>query len=68
MSAGESRISKIKEKKMRYKVTHKFLCPQCEGKSARQLMIENMADVPFLVKTKCFMCGYDGMRVEVPCN
>jgi len=58
-----------KEQKILYKATHKYLCPKCEGKSAKQLMIENMFDIPFLVKTKCSVCGYDeGMLVEVPTN
>lgn len=43
-------------------------CPQCEGKSPRGLMLENMAVIPFLVKTKCSVCGYDGMLIEVPLN
>lgn len=56
------------ERKLLYKATHKYLCPRCEGKSAKQLMIENMFAIPFLVKTKCSVCGYDGMLVEVPIN
>jgi len=55
-----------KEQKMLYKATHRYLCPQCEGKTAKQLMLENMFDIPFLVKTKCIVCGYDGMLIEVP--
>lgn len=55
-----------KERILLYKVTHKLLCPRCEAKSARQLMIENMAVIPMLVKTKCSVCGYIGMLIEVP--
>ena len=55
-----------KERILLYKATHKLLCPQCEGKSARQLMIENMPVIPMLVQTKCSICGYEGMLIEVP--
>ena len=56
----------VKERDLLYRAAHKLLCPQCEGKSARELMIENMAVIPFLVNTKCSVCGYDGMLIEVP--
>lgn len=62
------KMAKQKNKKERillYKATHKLLCPNCEGKSPRELMIENMASIPFLVRSKCKKCGYDGMLVEV---
>lgn len=55
-----------KEKIAYLKATHKLLCPQCEGKSAKQLMLDNMFVIPMLVKTKCSTCGYEGMLVEVP--
>lgn len=55
-----------KERKLWYQATHKLLCPQCEGKTPIQLMLEYMGDIPFLVKSKCVICGYDGMFVEVP--
>jgi transcription elongation factor Elf1 len=62
-------MTKLKERKLLYKATHKYLCPRCEGKTSKQLMLENMFDIPFLVKTKCSVCGYDeGMLVEVPTN
>lgn len=54
------------EQLLNYKKTHKLICPNCEGKTARQLMIENMAVIPMLVRTKCRKCGYDGMLIEVP--
>lgn len=57
-----------KERILLYKATHKLLCPHCEGKSARQLMIENMAVIPMLVQTKCSVCGYKGMLIEVPAD
>ena len=31
-------------------------------------LLENMSVIPFLVKTKCAVCGYDGMLIEVPIN
>lgn len=58
----------LKERKLLYQATHKLLCPKCEGKSPRQLMLENMFVIPFLVKSKCPVCGYDGMLIEVPTN
>ena len=58
-------VGKRKERILLYKATHKLLCPKCEGKSARELMIENMASIPFLVQGKCEKCGYEGMFVEV---
>jgi len=54
-----------KERIIVYKATHKLLCPTCEGKSVKELMIENMATIPFLVKSKCVICGYDGTLVEI---
>jgi len=57
-----------KERKIYYKATHKLLCPQCEGTCARDLMLKHMHVIPFLVKSKCKICGYDGMFVEVPLN
>ena len=57
-----------KERILLYKATHKLLCPQCEGKTPKQLMFENMTEIPFLVKSKCSICGYDGMFVEIPVN
>ena len=57
-----------KEQTAYYKATHKLLCPHCERKSAKQLMTENMAVIPMLVKTKCSVCDYEGMLVEVPLN
>ncbi len=53
------------EKKILYYTSHKLLCPNCEQKPARELIIENMMELPMLVKTKCSKCGYDGMLVEV---
>ena len=55
-----------KERILLYKATHKLLSPQCGGKTVPQLMLENMNDIPFLVKSKCDICGYDGMFVEIP--
>jgi DnaJ-class molecular chaperone len=57
-----------KEQTAYLKATHKLLCPQCEGKSTRQLMMDNMGVIPMLVKTKCSTCGFEGMFVEVPLN
>ncbi len=54
-----------KERKLLYRATHKLLCPQCEGKTPKQLMFEYMAELPFLVKSKCSICGYEGMFIEV---
>jgi hypothetical protein len=54
-----------KERIAHYKATHKLLCSQCEGKTVPQLMIENMDTIPFLVKSKCSICGHDGMLVEI---
>lgn len=60
-------MKNLKERNLLYQATHKYLCPRCERKSTKQLMIENMFDIPFLVKTKCTVCGYDeGMLIEVP--
>lgn len=56
----------LKEKKLLHNATHTYLCPRCEGKSPKQLMFENMFDIPFLVQTKCKVCGYEGMLIEVP--
>jgi Zn ribbon nucleic-acid-binding protein len=56
----------VKERKLLYQATHKYLCPQCEGKTPKQLMLENMFDIPFLVQTKCVTCGYEGMLIEIP--
>jgi len=55
-----------KERRLLYQTTHKLLCPHCEGKTCPQLMIEHMNEIPFLVKSKCSVCGYEGMFIEVP--
>jgi len=55
----------VKERKLLYRATHKLLYPQCEGKSPKQLMMEHFSDIPFLVKSKCTVCGYEGMLIEV---
>jgi len=55
-----------KDRKLLYQALHKLLCPKCEGKTPLQLMLENMQVLPFLVKSKCSVCGYEGMFVEVP--
>jgi len=54
-----------KERKLLYQVTHRLLCPQCEGKTLKQMMFEHMAELPFLVKSECSVCGYEGLFVEV---
>ena len=64
LPATEKKKSR-KEQKLLYRATHKYLCPQCESKSPKQLMIENILVIPFLVKTKCSVCGYDGILIEV---
>ena len=53
-----------KERKLLYRATHKLLCPHCEGKTLTQMMLERMAEIPLLVKSKCSVCGYEGMFVE----
>lgn len=54
-----------KERILLYHATHRLLCPQCEGKSLTKLMLEHMGDIPLLVKSKCAICGYDGMFAEI---
>ena len=56
----------LKERKLLYKATHKLLCPKCEGKTAKDLMLEHILEIPFLVRGKCFVCGHHGMLIEVP--
>jgi hypothetical protein len=29
-------------------------------------MLDHMSEIPFLVKSKCSVCGYDGMFAEIP--
>ncbi len=62
------KLTKRQERILHYKATHKLLCPQCEGTNARDLILKHMHLIPFLVKSKCETCGYDGMFVEVPLN
>jgi len=60
------KVTKKRERELFYKATHKLLCPKCEGVSVPKLMIQHINDIPFLVKSKCKICGYEGMLVEVP--
>ena len=62
------KLTKRQEQKLHYKATHKLLCSKCEGTTPMQLMLKHMDKIPFLVKSKCKICGYDGMFVEVPLN
>lgn len=61
-------FTKKQEQILHYKATHKLLCPKCEGTTPHQLMLKYMHLIPFLVKSKCEKCGYDGMFVEIPLN
>ena len=54
------------ERKLLYQATHKLLCPQCEKKTPKDMMFEHMNEIPFLVKSKCSVCGYEGMFIEAP--
>ena len=54
------------ERRLLYQSSHKLLCPGCERKTPKEMMFEHMGDLPFLVKSKCAVCGYEGMFVEIP--